>query len=339
MGQRMQFAQLKRREVITFLGVVAAWPVAARAQQPDRLRRIGALMSASENDKGYQVLLTTFREELKKTGWEEGRNIRIDFRWRAVDEKSRQRLAKELVALQPDLMLAQSTTTTAALLQQTSTIPIIFFSVGDPVGEGFVAGLPRPGRNVTGFINMEASMSGKWLELLKEITPSVRRVAILFNPATAPRGGSYYLDPFNTAAQSLGIETIAARVHDTSEIEPVIAAQAREPNSGLVVMSDVFPLVHRTQIIALAARYRLPAAYPYRQFAEVGGLLSYGNDLRDNYRRAAIYTHRILRGEQPSELPVEVPVKFELVINLKTAKALGLTIPDNLLTLADEVIE
>jgi putative ABC transport system substrate-binding protein len=287
MGQRMQFAQLKRREVITFLGVVAAWPVAARAQQPDRLRRIGALMSASENDKGYQVLLTTFREELKKTGWEEGRNIRIDFR----------------------------------------------------VGEGFVAGLPRPGRNVTGFINMEASMSGKWLELLKEITPSVRRVAILFNPATAPRGGSYYLDPFNTAAQSLGIETIAARVHDTSEIEPVIAAQAREPNSGLVVMSDVFPLVHRTQIIALAARYRLPAAYPYRQFAEVGGLLSYGNDLRDNYRRAAIYTHRILRGEQPSELSVEVPVKFELVINLKTAKALGLTIPDNLLTLADEVIE
>jgi putative ABC transport system substrate-binding protein len=331
---------MRRREFITLLGgAAAAWPVAAHAQQAERMRRIGALMSASENDAGYQSLLATFRDELKKLGWEEGRNIRIDYAWKAVDEESRQRLAKELVALRPDLMLGQSTTTTAALLQQTSTIPIIFFSVGDPVGEGFVAGLPRPGRNVTGFINMEASMSGKWLELLKDITPSIRRVAILFNPATAPRGGSYYLDPFNAAAQSLGLETIAARVHDTSEIEPVIAAQAREPNSGLVVMSDVFPLVHRTQITALAARYRLPAAYPYRQFAEVGGLLSYGNDLRDNYRRAAIYTHRILRGEQPSELPVEVPVKFELVINLKTAKALGLNVPPTLLAIADGVIE
>jgi ABC-type uncharacterized transport system substrate-binding protein len=330
---------MTRREFITLLGGAAAWPRAGRAQQPDRMRRIAALMSASENDAGYQGLLATFRNELKKLGWEEGRNIRIDYGWKAVDEKSRQRSAKELVALQPDLMLAQSTTTTAALLQQTSNIPIIFFSVGDPVGEGFVAGLPRPGRNVTGFINMEASMSGKWLELLKDITPSIRRVAILFNPATAPRGGSYYLDPFNAAAQSLGLETIAAHVHDASEIESVIAAQAREPNSGIVVMSDVFPLVHRTEITALAARYRLPAAYPYRQFAEVGGLLSYGNDLRDNYRRAATYTHRILRGEQPSELPVEVPVKFELVINLKTAKALGLNVPPTLLAIADEVIE
>ena len=331
---------MRRRDFIKLItGSVAAWPLAARAQQPDRMRRIGMLMSASENDTGYKGLLATFRDELEKLRWEEGRNIRIDYRWKAVDEKSRQQLAKELVALQPDLMLAQSTPTTAALLQQTSTIPIIFFSVGDPVGEGFVAGLPRPGRNVTGFINMEASMSGKWLELLKEITPSIRRVAILFNPATAPRGGSYYLDPFNAAVQYLGVEMIAATVHDTSEIESVIAAQAREPNSGLVVMSDVFPLVHRMEITALAARYRLPAVYPYRQFAEVGGLLSYGNDLRDNYRRAATYTHRILRGEQPSELPVQVPVKFELVINLKTAKALGLTIPDKLLALADEVIE
>jgi putative tryptophan/tyrosine transport system substrate-binding protein len=331
---------VKRREFITLLGgAAAAWPLASGAQQPEPMRRIGALMSASENDAGYQGLLATFRDELKKLGWEEHHNIRIDYGWKAVDEESRQRLAKELVALRPDLMLAQSTTTTAALLQQTSTIPIIFFSVGDPVGEGFVAGLPRPGRNATGFINMEASMSGKWLELLKDITPSIRRVAILFNPATAPRGGSYYLDPFNAAARSLGLETIAARVHDTSEIEPVIAAQARERNSGLVVMSDVFPLVHRTEITALAARYRLPAAYPYRQFAEVGGLLSYGNDLRDNYRRAAIYTHRILRGEQPSDLPVEVPVKFELVINLKTAKMLGLTVPPTLIARADEVIE
>jgi putative ABC transport system substrate-binding protein len=331
---------MKRREFITLLGgAAAAWPLAARGQQPGRMRRIGMLMSASENDTEYQSLLATFRDELKKMGWGEGRNIGIDYRWKAVDEKSRQRLAKEVVALQPDLMLAQSTPTTAALLQQTSTIPIIFFSVGDPVGEGFVAGLSRPGRNATGFINMEASMSGKWVELLKEITPSVTRVAILFNPATAPRGGSYYLDPFKAAVQSLGLETFAALVHDSSEIESVIAAQAREPNTGLVVMSDVFPLVHRTEITALVARYHLPTVYPYRQFADVGGLLSYGNDLRDNYRRAATYTDRILRGDQPSELPVQVPVKFELVINLKAAKALGVAVPESFLLRADEVIE
>jgi putative ABC transport system substrate-binding protein len=330
---------MRRRDIIKVIGVAVAWPLTARGQQPDRMRSIGLLMSASGNDKGYQSLLATFRDELKKLGWEEGRNIRIDYRWKAVDEESRPRLAKELVALRPDLMLAQSTTTTAALLQQTSTIPIIFFSVGDPVGEGFVTRLSRPGRNVTGFINMEASMSGKWLELLKEIAPSTKRVAILFNPATAPRGGSFYLGPFNAAVQSLGLEMIAASVHDTSEIGPVIAAQARKPNSGLVVMSDVFPLVHRAEITALAARYRLPAVYPYRQFAEVGGLLSYGNDLRDNYRRAAMYTDRILRGDQPSELPIQLPVKFELVINLKAAKALGLKVPPTLLGRADEVIE
>ena len=331
---------MRRRQFITLLGgAAAAWPLAARAQRPDRMRRIGALMSASEDDAGYQGLLATFRDELKKLGWEGGRNIRIDFRWRAVDEESRQRLAKELVALQPDLMLGQSTPTTAALLQQTSTIPIVFFSVGDPVGEGFVAGLSRPGRNATGFINMEDSMSGKWLELLKDVTPNIRRVAILFNPATAPRGGSYYFDPFKAAGQSLGLETVAALVHDTSELESVIASQASKPNTGLVVMSDVFPLVHRTEITTLVARYRLPTVYPYREFAQVGGLLSYGNDLRDNYRRAATYADRILRGEQPSKLPVEVPVKFELVINLKAAKALGIEIPPMLLTLADKVIE
>ena len=330
---------MKRRAFITLLGGAVAWPLTTRGQQLDRTRRIGMLMSASENDTEYQGLLATFGDELRKMGWEQGRNVGIDYRWKAVDEKSRQRLAKELVALQPDLMLGQSTPTTAALLQQTSTIPIVFLSVGDPVGEGFVAGLSRPGRNATGFINMEAPMSGKWVELLKEIAPSVTRVAILFNPATAPRGGSYYFDPFKAAVQSLGLETIAATVHDKSEIESVIAAQARESNTGLVVMSDVFPLVHRTEITALVARYRLPTVYPYRQFAEVGGLLSYGNDLRDNYRRAATYTDRILRGEQPSELPVQVPVKFELVVNLKAAKTIGLEVPPTLLARADEVIE
>jgi len=331
---------MRRREFIAgVIGLASAWPLTALGQQPSRMRRIGILMSASENDTEYQSLLATFRDELMKMGWGKSREIGIDYRWKAVDEKSRQRLAKELVALHPDLMLAQSTPTTAALLQETSVIPIVFFSVGDPVGEGYVAGLSRPGRNATGFINMEASMSGKWLEMLKEIAPSVTRLAILFNPATAPRGGSYYLDPFEAAAQSLGLETIAAPVHDNSEIESVIAAQAREPNTGLVVMSDAFLLVHREEITALVARYRLPTVYPYRQFAEVGGLLSYGNDLRDNYRRAASYADRILRGEQPSELPVQIPVKFELVINVKTAEALGLTVPPTLLGLADEVIE
>jgi ABC-type uncharacterized transport system substrate-binding protein len=334
---------MNRRAFITALGGAAAFPVsrplAARAQQQGRMRRIGMLMSASETDTEYRSLLATFGDELRKMGWEQGRNVGIDYRWKAVDEPSRRRSAKELVALQPDVMLGQSTPTTAALLQQTSTIPIVFLSVGDPVGEGFVAGLSRPGRNATGFINMEASMSGKWVELLKEIAPRVTRVAILFNPATAPRGGSYYFDPFKAAVRSLGLETVAATVHDKSEIESAIVAQAREPNTGLVVMSDVFPLVHRIEIAALVARYRLPTVYPYRQFADVGGLLSYGNDLRDNYRRAATYTDRILRGEQPSELPVQVPVKFELVVNLKAAKALGLTVPAALLALADEVIE
>jgi ABC-type uncharacterized transport system substrate-binding protein len=237
-----------------------------------------------------------------------------------------QRFAKELVALQPDLILSSSTPTTAALLQQTRTIPIIFAIVADPVGSGFVASLPRPGGNVTGFISMEPTMAGKWLELLKEIAPRVNRVALLFNPATATFA-EYYLNPFKAAAASLGVEAIAAPVHDTSELESVAAAQAREPNGGLIVMNEDFTIAHRAEITALAARYRLPAVYPFRFFAELGGLLSYGNDLTDNFRRAATYVDRILKDAKPSELPVQAPVKFELVINLKTAKALGLDVP------------
>ena len=237
-----------------------------------------------------------------------------------------QRFAKELVALQPDLILSQSTPTTAALLQQTRTIPIIFATVADPVGSGFVASFPRPGGNVTGFTNIEPTMAGKWLELLKEIAPRVTRVAFLFNPATAPYA-EYYLNPFKAAAASFAVEAIAAPVRDTSELESVVAAQAREPNGGLIVMPDTFTTAHRAEITSLAARYRLPAVYPFRFFAELGGLLSYGNDLVDNFRRAATYADRILKGAKPSELPVQAPVKFELVINLKTAKALGLDVP------------
>jgi putative ABC transport system substrate-binding protein len=329
---------MKRREFITLLGgAAAAWPLAVHAQQIDH-RRIGVLMGYAESDREEQAFVAAFREGLQKLGWAEGRKIRIDTRWAASDVEAMQRFAKELVALQPDLILSNNTPTTAALLQQTRTIPIIFAVVTDPVGNGFVASLPRPGGNVTGFINFEPTMAGKWLELLKEIAPRVNRVAFLFNPAMATYA-EYYLNPFKAAAASLGVEAIAAPVHDTSAFESVITALAREPNGGLIVMPEDFTIAHRVEIVSLAARYRLPAVYPYQFFTELGGLLSYGNNLVDNFRRAAVYVDRILRGAKPSELPVQAPVKFELVINLKTAKALGLDVPLHLQQGADKVIE
>ena len=329
---------MRRREFITLIGGAAlAMPHRARAQQAGGMRRIGVLMAVPENDREFQGFVAAFREGLQKLGWAEGRNIRIDTRW-APDAESRQRLAKELVAQQPDLILSSSTPTTAALLQQTRTIPIIFANVTDPVGSGFVASFPRPGGNVTGFILMEPTMAGKWLELLKEIAPRVNRVALLFNPATAPYA-EYFLSPFKAAAASFAVEASAASVHNTSDLETVIAAQARAPNGGLIVMPDSFMTAHGAEITSLAARYRLPAVYSRRVFTELGGLLSYGNDFLDNYRRAASYADRILKGAKPSELPVQAPVKFELVINLKTAKALGLTIPQSLMLQADQVIQ
>jgi putative tryptophan/tyrosine transport system substrate-binding protein len=330
---------MKRRAFITLLGgAAAAWPLAARAQQVERMRRIGVLMMYAESDAQAQALVAAFRAGLRKLGWTEDRNIRVDYRWATSDSESIQRVAKELVALQPDLILSSSTPTTASLLQQTRTIPIIFANIVDPVGSGFVASLPRPGGNVTGFLNLEASMTGKWLELLKEIAPRVARVAIFFNPSTAPYA-EIYLNPFKTAAPSLGVEAIVAPVRDMTELETVIAAQARDPNGALIVMPDGFMFAHHAEIALLAARYRLPAIASYRAFAKAGGLLSYGNDILDNYRRAATYADRILKGEKPSELPVQFPVKFELVINLPTAKALGLTVSPTLLATADEVIE
>jgi putative ABC transport system substrate-binding protein len=302
-------------------------------------RRIGMLMGYAESDRVGQAYLAAFRQGLQKLGWAEGRNIRIDIRWtRPGDAESRQRFAKELVAQQPDLILSQSTPTTAAMLQQTRTIPIVFALVSDPIGSGFVASFPRPGGNVTGFILMEPTMAGKWIELLKEIAPRVARVAILFNPATATYA-EYFLNPFKAAAASLGVEAIAAPVRDPSALASVVAALAREPNGGLMTMPDAFLNTHRAEITSLAARYRLPAVYPYRFFAELGGLLSYGPDLTDNFRRAASYADRILKGAKLGELPVQAPVKFELVINLKTAKALGLDVPMQLQQRADEVIE
>ena len=331
---------MRRREFITLLGgAAAAWPLAARAQDRERVRHICVLMGYAESDREGQADLAAFQEDLHKLGWAEGRNIRIDTRWATpADAEARQRFAKELVALQPDLILSHATPNTATLLQQTRTIPVVFVNVGDPVGSGFVASFPRPGGNVTGSSNLEPTMAGKWLELLKEIAPGVNRVAFLFNPATAPYA-EYYMKPFKAAAASFAVEAITVPVRDKSELEAGVAAQTRAPNGGFVVMPDTFTNAHRAEITLLAARYRLPAVYPFRLFAELGGLLSYGNVRLDNFRRAAIYVDRILKGAKPSELPVEAPVKFELVINLKTAKALGLDVPVHLLQRADEVIE
>jgi putative tryptophan/tyrosine transport system substrate-binding protein len=330
---------MRRREFIALLGgAAAAWPVAARAQQPERMRRIGILMSLAESDPEAQARVAAFNKGLETLGWAEGRNVRIDIRWAASDATLMQQFAKELVALQPDLILSHNTPTTASLLQQTRTIPIVFVVVSDPVGSGFVASFSRPGGNVTGLTNIEPTMAGKWLELLKEIAPSVARVALLFNPATAPYAEDY-LVPFKAAAASLALEGIGAPVRDTSELESAIAAQARAPNGGFVVMTDSFLVAHSAEITSLAARYRLPAVYPFRFFVERGGLMSYGNDLFDSFRRAATYADQILKGATPNELPVQAPVKFELVINLKTAKALGLSVPPALLATADQVIE
>jgi putative ABC transport system substrate-binding protein len=329
---------MNRRAFITLLGGAgAAWPVAARAQQPERMRRVGVLMAHAESDPEGQIFVAVFRETLQKLGWAEGRNIRIDVRW-AAEIELMAGFAKELVALQPDVILANNTPTTAAVLQQTTTIPIVFAVVADPVGSGFVASLARPDGNITGFTLTEPTMTSKWMELLKEIAPHVSRVAFLFNPAATPYR-DIYLNPFKAAAPNLAVQAIPAPVQSPSELETVIAAQAREPNSGLIVMPDGFMNVHRAKITSLADRWRLPAVYPFRFFAELGGLLCYGNEQRDQFRLAATYVDRVLRGGKPGDLPVQAPVRFELVINLKTAKALRLDVPVQLQQRADEVIE
>jgi putative tryptophan/tyrosine transport system substrate-binding protein len=331
---------VKRREFIALLGRAAAtWPLAARAQQPERMRRIGVLIAGGERDREVQRRVVTFREELQKLGWVEPRNIRIDTRWAAPgDADANQRFAQELVAQRPDVIFSSSTPPTAALLRQTRTIPIIFATVNDPISSGFVETFPRPGRNATGFIILEPTIGGKWLELLREIALRVDRVAFLFNPAQAPTA-EYYLNSFKAAAASFAVEANAIQVRDRSEFEPIISAQAGSPKGGLAVVPDAFMTAHRAAIISLAARYRLPAVYPFRPFAESGGLISYGPDLVDQFRHAAGYVDRVLKGAKPNDLPVQGPTKFELVINLKTAKELGLTVPPSLLARADEVIE
>ena len=319
-------------------GAAAAWPLAARAQPGERMRRVGALMGRVENDTEGQARMAAFREQFEKLGWIEGRTVRTDIRWQTQDVDSLRRFAKELVGLQPDVILSESTPPTAALLQQTRTIPIVFAVVSDPIGSGFVANLARPGGNVTGFLNIEGSLGGKWMELLKEVAPRVARVAILYNPTTAPYA-EIYIKPFKAAANSLGVEAITAPVRDTSELETTIGAHARAPNGGLIAMPDAFMNTHRERIVLLAAHHRLPAVYAYRLNAEIGGLLSYGFDTHNNFRRAAMYVDRILKGEKAGDLPVQAQDKFELAINLKTAKTLGLEVPPMLLARADEVIE
>jgi putative tryptophan/tyrosine transport system substrate-binding protein len=331
---------MRRRELIAGLGSAVAWPLTVRAQQPAGLRRVGVLMAFDENDPEPKAWLSGFKQGLAELGWTDGRNLRINVRWAGDNVDQTRMFAKELVDLQPDVILAHSTPATAALQPETRTIPIVFAGVSDPVGAGFVASLPRPGGNLTGFIFTEPEMAGKWVELLTEIAPGVKRAAMMFNPDTAPGGGSYFLPSFEGAARSLKVALIAAPVHTDAEFETVIASLGREPGGGLVVMPDGgFMTVHRAPIISLAARNNVPAVYPTPIFSRDGGLLSYGADRGDLLYRAAPYVDRILRGAKPADLPVQAPTKFEMAINLKTAKALGLTFPERLLATADEVIE
>ena len=326
-----------RREFIACLGGAAAWPVVARAQQGDRIRLIAVLMPGNENDTLAKDRISAFAQALADLGWTVGRNVRIELRWTGGDTNGIRGLARELVGLQPDILLAASTPATAALQQETRTSPIVFAGVADPVASGIVARLDRPGGNITGFANWEASIGGKWLELLSETAPGLKRVAIMFNPDTAP--ASAYMPSLEAAAQSLKLVPIIAPVHSDVEIETAIIALGREPGSGLVVMPDGFMLAHRASIILAAARNNVPAVYYLSDFAGDGGLLSYGPDQVDTWRPAATYVDRILRGAKPGDLPVQFPTKFEMVVNLKTAKTLGLTIPTNLLVRADEVLE
>jgi putative ABC transport system substrate-binding protein len=325
-----------RRDFIALLGGAVAVPLAARAQQGERVRRIGVLIGGNENDPVVKAPVSAFAQALTDLGWTYGRNVRMDLR-SAVDDIDRIRaLAQELVSLQPDIILTGGTAATVALQRETRTIPIVFANVSDPVASGLVARLDRPSGNVTGFANLEASLGGKWLEPLSEIAPGLKRAAIMFNPDTSP--ASLYVRSFETAARSLNVAPIIAPVHSDVEMEAAVFALGREPGGGLVAWG-AFSLAHRAPIISAAARNNVPAVYVRSDIARDGGLLSYGPDRIDLFRRAATYVDRILRGAKPGDLPVQFPTKFEMVVNLKTAKALGLTVPQSILLRADEVIE
>jgi putative tryptophan/tyrosine transport system substrate-binding protein len=328
---------VKRRDFITLVGGAAAWPLAARAQQPERMRRIGVLSILTANDPGGRAYLAAFQQELQQLGWTDGRNMRIDYRQAAGDAERVRQYAADLVSLAPDVILATSGTVLPALLQATRTVPIVFVQVSDPVGSGFVETLARPGGNVTGFLSFEFGISGKWLELLKQVAPRVTRAAILRDPAIPAGMGQF--GALQSAAPSFGVELRPVGVRDAGEIERAVTDFASSANGGLIVTASQLATIHRDLIVGLAARHRLPAVYSDPYFVTAGGLISYGPNRVDHYRRAAGYIDRILKGDKTADLPVQAPTKYELVVNLKTAKALGLTVPNTLLATADEVIE
>jgi putative ABC transport system substrate-binding protein len=328
---------IRRREFIALLGGAAvAWPLAARAQQPEGMRRIGVLLPAAADNTDFQVWIGAFQQGLALLGWTIGRNVRIDTRWATTNAVEIRRHAAELVALAPDVVLAHGTSTVGPLLQATRAVPIVFPVISDPVGSGFVENLSRPGGNATGFMTYEYSMAGKWLELLKQIAPGVMRAGVIRDATTT--GGVGQFAAIQSVAPSLGVEAIPVNVH-APEIERAVAAFARSPNGGLIVTASALAVVHRDLIIMLAAQHKLPVVYFERFFVTAGGLISYGPDQTDQYRRAAGYVDRILKGEKPADLPVQAPTKYELVINLRTARTLGLIMPPTLLATADEVIE
>jgi len=328
---------VKRREFITLLGgAAAAWPLAAQAQQPERMRRVGVLMGLGANDSEAKADVVALKQGLQELGWTEAHNLKINYSWSGGVPDRIQSSAKELVDLQCEVIVARSTPMVAALLKETQTIPIVFAVVADPIGSGFVQTFARPGGNVTGFQNYEFTMVGKWVQMLKEIAPQVQRVAFVYNPTTTPPG---FLRSLETLAPSMSVQLLAAPVHDAAEIDSTLAAIAREPGGGFLVLPDIFMIANRAQIIELAAQHRLPAVYASNLWTTAHGLMSYGPDTSNLFYRAASYVDRILKGEKPADLPVQAPIKYELVINLKTAKALGLTVPPTLLARADQVIE
>jgi putative ABC transport system substrate-binding protein len=329
---------MRRREFISVIVGAAAWPLGARGQQGNGLKRVGVLIGLNSEDPEFRSLVTTFLQELARLGWVDGGKVRVEQRWTNADTMRANSFATELVALQPDVILTASTPATAALHRETTSVPVVFTMVSDPVGAGFIANLRRPGGNITGFMHTEATMGGKWLDLLKQIAPGIKRAAIMFNPDTAPGGGKFFLDSFEAAARSLAVEALTLPIHSVSEIETAVTALGRG-QAGLVMMDESFMGVHAPAIIALTRTNNVPAIFPHLEFVRTGGLISYGADYRDIFRRAAGYADRILRGEKPADLPVQTPTKFETGVNLITAKALGLTVPPTLLATADEVIE
>jgi putative tryptophan/tyrosine transport system substrate-binding protein len=329
---------MRRRDFIKVIGGGAvAWPLAARAQQDGRVRHVGVLLNFAKDDPEAKARVAAFQQGLENRGWSEGRNIRIDYRFTAVRAEYISGLAKELIALQPEVILAHSTANAAQLQREGSTIPIVFVNVSDPIGQNFIASLARPGGNLTGVLHLEASIVGKWMAMLKEIAPHVTRAALLGNRNTT--SFDYFLQSAQTMTPSLAIKMVPSDVENATDIERAIESFAREPDGGLILPPDLTTIVHRNLVIALAARHRLPAVYPLRTFVEAGGLMSYGTDQNDMFRLAAFYVDRILRGDKPAELPVRAPTRFETSINVKTAKALGLTVPPGLLVAADVVIE